>query len=202
MASTLKKLHCDYCRLSSSFNREEFNFKDFLLDVGGKKQKRYYFSFGHKISTRKEHAHLFLNFEEEEPRLRLEYSTGKSETDDTRQPYFEDAAPWIGSFFKGDEPLVADLMAVYEYDKSYESLVQLDYPLLISSDYYEGAKITGHDIIFPTSSMIDRATIAAIAGGGIRIFLYTHAVIRLERLDIYRTIEKLGTFANALVIKD
>lgn len=188
-------------QLTIEFDEKNFRKKEFILDVKPKvkKQDAFVFHYGSKNKTRKEHAHLFLGLDGEDSVLRLSYHQGKTEIEDVREPYLEDVVKWFSGFLE-EKSIKAFVVGIFEYDKQYKSLIQIDYPLLIGNELYNDTKIVGHDIEFPDNALISRGSITSNESG-LRIFLFAKNVIDLSKFDFYLEIEKLSEFANALVKK-
>lgn len=199
MTLSMKKLNCDMYQIVIIFDEEQFRKKEFFLDVKPKtrKQNVFLYDYGSKIKSRKEHAHLFLGLDGKESSLRLTYHQSSEEVEDTREPYLENVAGWIGGFLEVKE-VKARVVAAFEYTKRYKPLIQLNYPLLVGSDLYKDAKIVGHDIDFPDSSSIDRANIA-VDEKTCRILLFGRSELDLSKFNVHLEIEKTSKFANALV---
>ncbi len=202
MALSMKKFNCDSFQMTIEFDEAQFKKKEFVLDVKPKtnKQNAFIYYYGSKLKSRKEHAHLFIGLDGKDSILRLNYHQSPAEVEDTRKPYLEDMANWISGFFE-EKTLKAGVVAVFEYTKQYESLVQIGYPLLIGSSLYKDAKIIGHDIDLPDNSLVDRASIMA-DDKLLRIFLFGLNDIDLYGFNLHLEIEKFSKFANALVKKE
>lgn len=91
-------------------------------------------------------------------------------------------------------------MAVYKFSRQYESVIQLNYPLLIGNDLFKGATISGHEIDFPFESIIDKAVMSTNKDS-LLIFLYARVEIDLASFGFYESIENLSKYTNALVKK-
>lgn len=198
----MKKYNCHLFRLEIEFNEKDFKKKEFLEDIGavGTRSKGYALLFGSKTSKNEQHAHLSIFFDKKESSLRLFYHQLKEEINDQREPYMENCAQWISSFFK-KFVFNCEVRSIFEYQTNkHEPVVSLLAPVNLSSEMLKGALISGFAVTFPEKAEIDRATVE-IVDDNIGVVLFAAKEINLTELDFYNEIEQLSRYAQRLIRK-
>ena len=203
MANNMKNFNCDMIQFAVSFNEKDFKKKEFLDDIEETEKESEDFalfsSFGSKFKTKKEHAHVLLNFDDDdECLLKFGFHLGENNNDNTEH-YIEDIANWLGSFFY-KEKVVAEITSIFVFENNFESRVQLDYPLLIESDLFQNSRVIGYDIDFPDESSMNRASISQV-GKRLLVMLFGNSEIDFSSFNYLSEIKKLGSYTEALILQ-
>ncbi|MBP6002869.1 MAG: hypothetical protein KA746_05495 [Pyrinomonadaceae bacterium] len=196
----MKRLKCISLRVILKIDSTKFDKDAFIADINPKKPDSltFSYSYGTKDPKRKEHGHLFSAFFDDNWIIDVSFAPGPSPDPDVREPFLENMTTWLSSFFK--ETMVdAQLSAVFEFDNSFESLVQLDYPLLTPDRLLTNVKVVGHDLEFPPESYINQATITRYEKTAIRIFLYSFNTIDVSQFVFIDEVKKFSKYALSLV---
>jgi hypothetical protein len=202
MASSMKQFNCEYFSIIVKFNERDFKKKDFLEDTKPKDKdiKINVYHYGSKTNGGKDHAHLELFLDGKNSLLRITYHQGETPEEDVREPYLEDCTKWISGFFK-KQTLAIDYTGVFRYDKTYDSIVPLEFPLLSTEKKLKGVSVYGYQLEFPKDSLIDNAYISAQKGNKLIVLTTVMKKWHLLGQDFYSNLEEFSNFAKALVIK-
>ena len=89
----------------------------------------------------------------------------------------------------------------FRFDKNYELIFPLEYPLHTVNKHLKGATVGGHQINFPKESLIDAAFVSANKGNKLMILSAEIKNLDLLKRDFYSNLENFSYFANAFVNK-
>lgn len=202
MSLSMEKFNCEYFSIVIKFNERNFKKKEFLEDTKPKDKdmKGIVYHYGSKTNGGKDHSHLELFLDGKDSLLRITYHQGKTPSEDIREPYLEDCTKWISSFFK-KKTLALDYTIAFRYDKTYESIVPLEFPLLTTDKRLKGVSVYGYQLEFPKESLIDTAFISAKKGTKLVVLSAEIKKWDLLERDFYSNLEEFSHFAKALVSK-
>lgn len=202
MALSMEKFNCEYFSLIVRFNERNFKKKDFLEDTKPKDKdtSSNLYHYGSKTNGGKDHAHLVLSLNGKDSLLHITYHQGETPEEDVREPYLEDCTKWISGFFK-KTTLPIDYTVAFRYDKTYESIVPLEFPLLATDKRLKGVSVYGYQLEFPKESLIDTAFISAKRGNKLVVLSAELKKWDLLERDFYSNLEEFSHFAKALVNK-
>lgn len=203
MPLNLKSTKCARFSLVCRFNEKSFRKSAFVRDTGSKinaRDKISTWTYGSDNARVSEHAHLMLVLDGEDSFAHITYHPGKSETPDVRPPYLEEFPQWLATFFKVPK-LKIELSAAFQYDGTYESVLQLRYPILVSDELFKDALLVGHQIEFPSSptgieriflSSVEKETYVVVNG---------ESEIGLSTSDFKTALKRLSIYSKTLVRK-
>ena len=202
MALSMERFNCEYFSIVVKFNERNFKKKDFLEDTKPKDKdiKGVVCHYGSKTNGGKDHAHLELFLDGKNSLLRITYHQGETPEKDVREPYLEDCTKWISGFFK-NKNLLADYTIAFRYDKDYEPIVPLEFPLLATDKRLKGVSVYGYQLEFPKESLIDTAFISAKKGNKLVVLSAELKKWDLLERDFYSNLEEFNHFAKAFVNK-
>jgi hypothetical protein len=148
----MRDYFCEFLELdlevASEFFDKDAYFEDVKDNINIEKQVHSW-SYGSKDKPEEQHAHIIIDFRNADKyRLRVTYHGFGGEDTDTRPPYMEDCAHWLGQFMKGNE-FSADLAARFIFDEGYSPVISLPFPLLSPNDDLAGAQVIGIRIKLP-----------------------------------------------------
>jgi hypothetical protein len=196
----MKQLNCDFFQMMIEFDVKNFKRKEFGDEAGIKLRKKATFTanIGSRNKKFKEHAHITLGFNDEKGILKLEFIPQGLEGEDTQEPYLDNIGKWFAKFFKDE--VIADMWVVFKYNRTYESLVPLEYPVLSKHELLKGAEIAGYEITFPPESHIHRASISS-REKALLLFLDAKFKLNLDEFEFHQAIQGFSPFAESLVRK-
>lgn len=186
--------------LTVRFDEKDFKKKEFTSDVGQPRgRKEFSYSYSPRIKSRNEHAHLFLGLDGQQSLLGLTYHPGKNPFPDIREPYLDDVAKWIGGYFKVEKLAVRFTLA-FEFNKTYQSIVPLDYPLLVNNRWLKETTVVGHEINFSKEAFIQKAIISKKTQV-ITVLLYAGMMMEFADFDLHEAVTAFSAYATAFVKK-
>jgi len=205
----MEDFHCEMFDLTFRFSVEDFD-KDALLKEFNVEDESEYIdedgdlvfgvSFGERNQSPQQHAHLRIIVYKDESKkgqATLNYHQSKVKIEDTRQPYFEECAKWLGGFFKSDE-MRGRIYVVYEFEKEFTTTIPLPFPLIASSKGLSGLKVSGLSLQYPENAQIETAFIQK-EGEDVFLFLQKKASIKLKEFDLFRELQAISPVVNSLV---
>lgn len=174
------------------FKKKEFNTSNEWAD----KDKDFFVSHHNSGNARrKEHSHLAIILDKKDSQLRTVFLEGRWEEDADEdgeklsEISLEDSIINISPFFKQDE-FKATLQAIFKFNKAFEPVIKIRYPLLAKSKLLQNAEISGHEITFSNDSMSGKFLILANKEGDISILFNATAKISLSTFNPHIEIKR------------
>jgi hypothetical protein len=166
----MEQFNCRFLELTIRIQSEVFSKTAFFDDVKDNinlERKVHRWSFGSQANPNGQHAHLVVDFEEDDAvTIVIIYHWIKSEVqvEDIRPPYMEDCARWLSGFIE-TEKVIANLQLFYSFDDAYVPRFNLPFPLLSVTDSTEfsGAMVSGIAIRFQEPSEAEKVIIERFA---------------------------------------
>jgi hypothetical protein len=158
----MQDFFCETLELEFRVAPEEFDKDAFLADIESIEHRDsdlHNFGYGSSTKPNEQHAHIEVDLRGKKRfRFRITYHSFPGDTNDTRPPYMEDCAQWLGGFFKVEE-IKASLRAAYVFDKRFAPVVPLPFPLVAASKRLAGSEVTGLSLHLPTEMGVKRAIV-------------------------------------------
>ena len=203
MVQSMEKFNCDMFQITIEFNEEQFKVKEFISDIKEDEDDKFFvYHFGTKNNEIKEHAHLVLDLDGKDSSAKFTYHTGDNkEEKDSREPYFEDFAQWLGGFFENKE-VTADITAIYLFSKKdFKPVLELNHPIPITNEVLQDVTVSGYELKFPKESEIKRMIVSEKTEFILSV-LNASTTTDLTKFDIYSEIEKFGKYSQPFVEKE
>jgi hypothetical protein len=199
----MKDFFCETLELDFRVVPENFDKDAFLADVKDVAERStdvHTYVYGSSTKPDKQHAHIIVDLHGKKRfRFRITYHSFPGNTQDTRPPYMEDCAQWLGQFFK-DEELQANLRAFYLFDKKFSPVVPLPFPLVAASKQLAGSKVTGLSLRLPLEMGIRRAVIEREREKDeTSIQIDTNVKVNLRKFALAAQLESLAIVVMTLV---
>lgn len=192
----METLNCDYFQITIFFDEKIFKKAKFKKDSGCDNEDHNAFVSHYVNST--DHAHLEIILDGEDSKIEISLHPGglEQELQSDEKP-FETCLMDVSQYFKRKKQF-AGIRTAYKYDPPYESVLKLNYPVLISDELFAGANIIGHTIEFSEDSMFDRAFIS-MKEKSVLIIVTAFMEINTSTFDPYNEIARLEKPVHALV---
>lgn len=156
--------------------------------------------YGSITSPNKQHAHIIVDLRgEKRVRFRITFHGFPGDTKDTRPPYMEDCAQWLGRFFRVEE-ISANLRGFYNFEKKFSPIVPLPFPLVAASRQLAGSKVTGLALQLPSEMGLRRAIVERDSEkGDTSVQIETSLKVKLREFTIESQLESLAIPVMSLV---
>lgn len=196
MNHSMENLNCEYFQITVYFDEKSFKTTKFKKAADCNDDAHNAF-VSHYINAT-DHAHIEIVLQGEDSKMEVSLHSGGLENElETSEKEFEDCLTDLSQFFKRKK-LVGDVRAAFRYDDSYESVLKLNYPVLISDNLFQDAVIAGHTIEFGEDSLFDRANISS---RGNSTFLFVGAIMELNLggFNPYSAIKEMSQPSQSLI---
>ena len=202
MVQSMEKFNCDMFQVTIEFDEKQFKAKEFILDVKADENEKFFiYNFGTKNTEIKEHAHLIPDLDGEDSSAKFTYHKGENKEGDAREPYLEDFAQWLGSFFENKD-LTADVMAIYFFSKKkFKPALELGYPVPITDEALQNVMVSGYELKFPEESEIKRMIVSEKTEFILSV-LNASIASDLTKFEIYSEIEKFARYSQPFVVEE
>jgi len=204
MARSMRKLNCVMFKFTISFDAKQFKSDEFRKSVKCDDEDQAFFLFHHnsKFKTKKEHAHLEIFLDDEDSILEMSFHSNKLTDGDVDLPlsdiYIEDVLQELAPFFlEADNK--ATVISHFVFKKQYESVLKIDYPLLVKNGKLNDATLKGHELSFSDSKV--RTGFISTRESGLNVLVGGKIEISLANFNYHDEIKHFAEFARALVIK-
>jgi len=206
MTLNMEELNCEMFQLSIQFDEKKFK-RDIFTDENTVKDEstnkgENLNAFVTHVATKKEHAHIEFSLRKKDSQLLMMFHQGGIEEGlkiGTEEESLENCAKVVSRYLPNTE-FQADITSVYRFNKEFESVVQLQFPLLVKNELLREAVVSGHEIEFPEESAVDRIFISA-KENSIIIVLSAKFSLKLKTFKLYSEMDKFSHYAQALVKK-
>jgi len=195
MASSMKNLNCEMFELAIQFDEKHFKKKEFKAERECKDKSHNFFVTHHnsQSSRKNEHAHMALSFDKKASYLRIIILPDRLEEDldggsESSKIPLEEGVKEVSRFFEKDG-FEASLQAVFRFNKHFEPIIKIRYPLLVDSKLLQNAEITGHEIKFSNDSMDGKFLMTANEEGGITTLFSAKTNVMLSEFNPYDEIK-------------
>jgi hypothetical protein len=207
MALSMQNLNCEMFEIVIPFDEKQFNKNEFKVSRKCKDKSHKFFVSHHNSQSirKKEHAHLAIILDKKESQLRAIFLEDRIEEGDDETPLsnvsLEDCVKEVSPFFKKDE-FEAGLQAVFRFDKDFEPIIKIRYPLLVESKLLQNATISGHEIEFSNNSMTGKFLITVNEKGDITTLFNAKTKVVLTEFNPYDVIKQcVGNIKSLLRMK-
>lgn len=188
---SLKEFFCESFELDFSFSLKDFDKRAFLKVINVGEHESYSFVYGSLSRPGEQHAHIDVVLRPNAPCwARVKYHRAETELFDEPPPYMEDCARWLGGFLRTKD-LLADVVAVYLFDKNGSLILGLPFPLITTSKDLAGSLVSGITIDFPAGSGLRKATIQK-EGKNTKVLAMTTSKIRLREFDLKKELAQIS----------
>lgn len=204
MALSMNKLNCQLFEMTIQFDEKNFKRDEFKLEAecDVESHNAFAFHYNSKSQSKKEHAHvdIYLSGEDSELKVRFHASRIEKGLESEDNIYSENCVKNISKFFNEDT-FEARTTTVFDFDKkAYNSLIKLNYPLLLESKLLDNTTVSGHTISFPPESNISRIYLSNDEDT-IAILVSARLKVVLSSFNHYPNITELEKYAQELLEK-
>lgn len=197
---SLEEYFCEYLELEFRFPLEDFDKDAFLNDVQSEDKSRYSWLFGSTERPNQQHANIRIHLlKDGQGTAAITFHKADLETKDTRPPYMEDCAQWLGKFLKTDEVTV-QIRMIFNFDKRYEPIFALPFPLFTESKILLGSVVVGVSMELPLSTRLEKAAIQKAEDHTV-ILATTTDKVKLRTFNLKSELEKRSTSVQKLLRK-
>jgi hypothetical protein len=206
----MEDFHCDAFDVSFDFSGEDFDKARFLDATGVTNEADYvdpdgdlvlHVSFVSKEDPPKHHAHLrLIVFQDGQGSVDLDIHRHGHLKLKKKPPYFEEAATWLGQFFKA-ESYDATVDVAYQFDKSFDTAIPLPFPLV--SHRLAGLKVSGLSLDYPDDFPIESVIVQKTRDDGPYLFIYEALLeFNFKEFDLAEELKRLKSLVVDSLIKE
>jgi hypothetical protein len=208
----MEDFHCDAFDLSFDFSIEDFDKAHFLEAIGVTNEADHIDEDGDLV------LHISLVSSEDSPKhhghLRvIVFSDGKGSVDyDIHQhghktmkkkpPYLEEAATWLGQFFKR-ESFDAAIDATYQFPRTFDTVIPLPFPLVATSKRLAGLKVSGLSLDYPDDFPVESVIVQKTRDDGPYLFINEALTeFNFKEFDLIEELKQLQALVIDSLIKE
>lgn len=208
----MEDFHCDALDVSFDFPTEDFDKARFLDEIGVTHEADHVDADGDlvlrvslvsKEDPPKYHAHLrVIIFRDGEASVDLDIHQHGHLKVKKKPPYLEEAATWLGQFFKA-ESYDATVDAAYQFDNSFDTVIPLPFPLVASSKRLAGLKVSGLSLDYPDDFPVESAIIQKTGNDGPYLFINEALTeFNFKEFDLIQELRNLQSLVVNTLIKE
>ena len=208
----MEDFHCDSFDLNFGFSAEDFDKDAFLKEIGVADEAEHIDEDGDLVlrlslvsreEIPKHHGHLrVIIYTDKTGDVDLDFHLHGHKTLPKKPPSLEESAPWLGQFFKIDSvPATVDVS--YQFDKGFEPVIPLPFPLVASRKSLAGLKVSGLSLEFPEDHPVESVILQAVEDKGPYLFVHeAQTIFSFKEFDLIQELTKLqSTVVDSLVAK-
>lgn len=204
MALNMKELHCVMFQFTMKFDAKQFKAEEFRKLAKCKDDDHQFFvlHFNSKYKTKKEHAHLEIAIDGKDSYLEMSFHPSKLSDEDgdleLNEMPIEDVFSELAHLFTESE-FDARVISQFNYNENYESLLQINYPVLVKDKRLNKALVSGHEISL--SDVKVKSALISSSGNGLNVILGGKITIVPTTFNYHNEIKHFAEFAEAFVTK-
>ena len=202
----MEDFHCDALDLSFDFSTEDFDKARFMQDIGVTNEADHIdedgdltlrISLVSREDPPKHHAHLrIILFSDGLGSAEFDFHRHGHKTLKQKPPYLEEAGTWLGQFFKADS-FDASIDAAYQFDKRFETVIPLPFPLVVTSKPLTGLKVSGLSLDYPDDFPVDTVILQKPRNDG--PYLFINEALTVFNFKEFSLIEELKSLQSLVV---